>query len=130
MEGTNLMEAKRVLVIEDDAPLRQLITQLIEQRHGAVIPVDSGAAAKRILKEQHERYDLVFLDLILPEVTGWEILDILKAKPELKDTPIIIFTGASLSAEEREKMLQRAAAIMEKNDFTLKAFFALLDRWL
>ena len=124
------MEAKKVLIVEDDEPLQQLIKLLVEKRKAVVTTVASGKEANRVLMEQNNRYDLVFLDLILPEVTGWDILEILKSNPETKDTPIIIFTGAILSEKEREKILQKASAIIEKGKFTLEAFYAVLDRWL
>ena len=130
MEGKNLMEAKKVLIVEDDEPLQQLIKLLVEKRNAVVTIVGSGKEANHVLIEQNNHYDLVFLDLILPEVTGWDVLEILKSNPETKDTPIIIFTGAILSEKEREKILQKASAIIEKGKFTLEAFYAVLDRWL
>lgn len=130
MEGKNLMEAKKVLIVEDDPVIQQLIKKLVGMREAAVTIVGSGQEAKRILTEQNGRYDLIFLDLILPEVTGWDILEALTSRPATKDTPIIILTGAILSEKEKEKILRKASAIVEKSKFTLKVFNALLDRWL
>jgi len=130
MEGKNLMEAKKVLIVEDDKSLQQLIKKLVELRNATVTIVGSGKDANHILKEQKNRYDLVFLDLILPEVTGWDILETLRANPKTKDTPVVIFTGAILSGKEQAKMLTKVSAIVEKSKFTLEAFNALLDRWL
>ncbi len=130
MEGKNLMEAKKVLVVEDDEPVRRLIKKLVEMRHATVTIIGSGKEANLLLTEQHNRYDLVFLDLILPEVTGWDILETLRSRPETKDASIISFTGANLSEKEKEKMLQKASAIIEKSEFTLKTFDALLYPWL
>lgn len=130
MEGKNLMEAKKVLIVEDDTSLQQLIKQLVEMRKASVTIIGSGKEANSILKDKKIHYDLVFLDLILPEVTGWDILETMKSRPETKNTPIIIFTGAILSEKEHARMLQKASAIIEKRKFTLEAFDALLDRWL
>lgn len=130
MEGKNLMEAKKVLIIEDDASIQQLIKKLVEMREASVTIVGSGEEANLILKKQNKRYDLVFLDLILPEVTGWDVLKTLKSRPETRDTPIVIFTGAILSEKERATMLQKVSAIIEKSTFTLAGFEAILDRWL
>ena len=124
------MEAKKVLIVEDDKSLQQLIKKLVEMRKASVTIVGSGEEANHILKKQKNRYDLVFLDLILPEVTGWDVLETLKSSPGTRDTPIIIFTGASLSEKEKAKMLQKASAIIEKSKFTLAGFEAMLDRWL
>ena len=130
MEGKKLMEAKKVLIVEDDVALQKLIKQLVEMREAVVTTIGSGKEANHLLKEQRKSYDLVILDLILPEVTGWDVIETLKARPETRDTPIIIFTGAILSQKEQATILQKASAIIQKSEFTLAAFNALLDRWL
>lgn len=124
------MEAKKVLIVEDDTSIQQLIKKLVERRKASVTIVGSGEEANHILKEQNNHYDLVFLDLIMPEITGWDVLETLKSTPATRDTPIIILTGASLSEKEHAKMLEKASAIIEKSGFTFEAFDALLDRWL
>lgn len=125
------MEAKKVLIVEDDKQIQQLIKKLVEMRNKVAFTIiGSGEEANHILTEQNNRYDLVFLDLILPGVTGWDVIETLKSRPETKDTPIIIFTGASLSEKEQAKMLQKVNAIVTKSEFTLAAFNAMLDRWL
>lgn len=125
------MEAKKVLIVEDDKQIQQLIKKLVEMRNKVAFTIiGSGEEVNHILTEQNNRYDLVFLDLILPGVTGWDVIETLKSRPETKDTPIIIFTGASLSEKEQAKMLQKVNAIVTKSEFTLAAFNAMLDRWL
>jgi len=130
MEGKSLMESKKVLVVEDDPSIQQLIKKMVEMRNAAVTIIASGEEANRILTKQNNHYDLVFLDLIMPEITGWDILKTLKSRPNTKDTPVIIFTGAILSEKERARMLQKASAIIAKSEFELEDFVALLDRWL
>lgn len=123
------MAAKEILVVEDDKVIRQLVKKLAEKRGASVTVVASGKEANQILKEKNH-YDLVFLDLILPEITGWDVLETLKANPGTKATPIVILTGAALSAKEKEKILQKADAVVEKLSFTLAGFDKILDQWL
>lgn len=124
------MEQKKVLIVEDEKPVQQLVALLVESHKAAVTVVGSSLEANNILKDKNVRFDLVILDLILPGITGWDILDAMKSNPETKDTPIIIFTGASLSEKEKEKILQKADAVIEKNEFTLPFFKKNLDQWL
>ncbi len=124
------MESKKVLIVEDDTSLQQLIKKLVEMRNATATIVGSGKEANLLIKEPNNRYDLVFLDLILPEVTGWDVLETLKSNPGTRDTPIVIFTGIILSEKEHAKMLLKVSAIIIKNGFTLEAFNAVLDRWL
>jgi CheY-like chemotaxis protein len=124
------MEQKKVLIIEDEKPVQELISRLVENHNAAVTVAGSGQEADDILKNNKVRYDLVILDLILPEITGWDILETIKSSPLNKETPIIIFTGANLSEKEKEKMLLKANAIFEKNTFTYKNFNKILEQWL
>lgn len=127
---THIMEQKKVLIIEDEKPVQELISRLVENHNAAVTVAGSGQEADDILKNNKVRYDLVILDLILPEITGWDILETIKSSPLNKETPIIIFTGANLSEKEKEKMLLKANAIFEKNTFTYKNFNKILEQWL
>lgn len=120
---------KRVLVVEDDKAVQQLFQKLLEKRKAAVTVVSSGREANRLLTEKHH-YNLVFLDLILPEVTGWEVLEKLRANPATSATPVVIFTGAALSNDEKEKMLKKVNMVVEKNQFSLEVFDRILDQWL
>lgn len=124
------MEQKKVLVVEDEKPIQQLVTVLAENYNAAVTVIGSGQEAENILKNNVVRFDLVILDLILPEITGWDVLETIKASALNRDTPVVVFTGANLSEKEKSKMLQKADAIFEKNNFTLKNFNKVLEKWL
>lgn len=124
------MEQKKVLIVEDEKPVQQLFTLLAENYKASVTVIGSGREADNILKNNVVRYDLVILDLILPEVTGWDVLETIKASALNRDTPIVIFTGASLSDKEKQKMLTKASAVFEKNNFTVQTFNKVLEKWL
>lgn len=125
-----MMQNKNVLIVEDEEVVQKLLKLLIEKRGASVTTASSAKEAEQIFKQKSRRFDLISLDLILPEVTGWDILERIRSTPETRDTPVIIFTGAALSAKEEEKMLQKANAVIEKSSFTLLAFDKILDQWL
>lgn len=124
------MQQKKVLIVEDEKPVQQLITALVENYNAAVTAVNSGREARAVLADQSNHYDLAIIDLILPEITGWEVLEAIKSSPPNKDTPIIIFTAAELSEKELEKMLQKADAVVEKSRFNCADFNKIIERWL
>lgn len=125
----NRKSEKKVLVVDDSEVIQQLITKLVEKHGASVTAVASARDVTGILAEKACRFDLFVLDLILPETTGWEILDTLRARPDTKDTPIVILTGP-LSPKEKENMLQKANAVIEKSKFTLTDFNKVLNQWL
>ena len=120
---------KKVLVVDNNEVIQQLITKLAEKYGASVTAAASARDVTRILAEKACRFDLFILELILPEITGWEILGTLRARPETKDTPIVVLTGP-LSSQEKEKILQKANAVIEKNKFTLTDFNKVLNQWL
>ena len=125
----NHKPGKKVLVVDNSEVIRQLITKLAEKHGASVTAVASARDVTGILAEKACRFDLFILDLILPEITGWEILEALRARPETKDTPVIILAGP-LSSKEKEKILQKANAVIEKSEFTITDFNKVLNQWL
>jgi CheY-like chemotaxis protein len=104
---------KRLLVVEDNAAERLSITELLGHDDIDIITAESGTEALSILKEQG--CDCVVLDLRLPDMTGFEILERMKADANLADVPVVVFTGRELSAEEDAKLHTIARSVVVKD---------------
>jgi CheY-like chemotaxis protein len=103
---------KRLLVVEDNAAERMSITELLAYSDIEIVTAETGAEALRILRQ--EPCDCAVLDLRLPDMSGFEILEQLRADPELSDVPIVVFTGRELTAEEDAKLHTMARSIVVK----------------
>ncbi len=104
---------KRLLVVEDN-PAEQLSTRELLWHEDIDIDVaDSGAAALEALKSA--TYDCVVLDLRLPDMTGFEVLEQLETSPSLKDLPVVVFTGRELTAEEDAQLHTLARSVVVKD---------------
>jgi CheY-like chemotaxis protein/signal transduction histidine kinase/HAMP domain-containing protein len=101
-----LPRLKKLLVVEDDANERMSIEELI--RHDDVEIETAGSGAEAVHKLLAAKYDCVVLDLRLPDMNGFELLERIQADKRLHDVPIVVFTGKDLSAEE-DRQLRRAA---------------------
>lgn len=86
-------EEGRILVVDDAAANRDLLVRLLEKRGYTVAQAGDGAEALRMLHEAEEPYELVLLDILMPEVNGWETLQRLKADERLGETPVIMISG-------------------------------------
>lgn len=124
------MQNKNVLIIEDEESIQQLLKLLVEKRGAAATVASSSQEVANLLKEPGLRFNLIFLDLILPNVTGWDILEIIRSNPKTSDTPVIVLTGAVLSEMEKEKMLHKVNAVMEKTRFTFQNFYKVMEKWM
>ena len=90
---------KRLLIIEDNQIERQSIAELLGHEDIEMVGVGTGQAAlEAMLKDS---FDCVVLDLRLPDMTGFEFLAKIHADPELRNVPVVVFTGKDLNAEEQ-----------------------------
>jgi CheY-like chemotaxis protein len=107
-----LPRVKKLLVVEDDAAERMGIEELIRHDDVAIDTVGSGEEALQAL--QSSQYDCVVLDLKLPDMTGFDLLDRIQALGGLDELPIVVFTGKDLSAEEDKRLKKAAKSVVIK----------------
>jgi CheY-like chemotaxis protein/HAMP domain-containing protein len=109
-----LMGGKRsLLVVEDDMAQRESIVSLIGDSDVRIVTVETGAAAMQALAEQ--RFDCMVLDLTLPDISGFELLDKIGKLPQLRDLPIVIYTAKELDRKEVTKLKRYAKTIVVKD---------------
>lgn len=84
-------EGRRVLAVDDDPPMRVLYQRLVTRIGVDGDLAESGREAVEALKTH--RYDVVLLDLNLPRLSGWEVLDYLRARPDARPRHLFIITG-------------------------------------
>src|SRR4051794_17987606 len=103
---------KRLLIVEDN-PAEQLgIRELLAHDDIEIISAETGAAALSTLRQT--ACDCVVLDLRLPDMSGFEVLDRIRNDAELADVPVVVFTGRELSAEEDAELHIMARSIVVK----------------
>ncbi|MDQ3618236.1 MAG: HAMP domain-containing protein, partial [Pseudomonadota bacterium] len=107
-----LPRVKRLLIVEDDANERMSIEELIRHDDIAIDTVGSGKEALAALAEGP--YDCAVLDLRLPDMSGFELLDRVQAQPALRDLPIVVFTGKELTADENQRLKKAAKSVVIK----------------
>ena len=86
--------SKKILIVDDEAYIRLLIEQTLEDLEDdgvELFQADNGADALRLVKEQEP--DLVFLDVMIPKINGFEVCRIIKRDLKLKDVFVVILTA-------------------------------------
>jgi DNA-binding response OmpR family regulator len=94
-----VIETRKVLVVDDDAGILELTQTVLAGAGYDVATAPSGTDALRVARET--RFDLVLLDINMPEMDGWETLRILKADIESATVPVVMF---SIKSEVRDKV--------------------------
>jgi HAMP domain-containing protein/CheY-like chemotaxis protein len=103
---------KRLLVVEDNAAEQLSVTELLGHDDIDIVTADTGAQALAILREQ--RCDCVVLDLRLPDMSGFEVLEHIRDDETLADLPVVVFTGRELSPEEDAQLHTMARSVVVK----------------
>ncbi|WP_108516505.1 HAMP domain-containing protein [Bradyrhizobium algeriense] len=103
---------KRLLIVEDNAAEQMSITELLGHDDIEILTADTGADALSTMRNQP--CDCVVLDLRLPDMSGFEVLDRLRNDDALSNVPVVVFTGRELSAEEDAELHTMARSIVVK----------------
>ncbi|HEU4729719.1 MAG TPA: ATP-binding protein [Kofleriaceae bacterium] len=100
----------RVLVIDDDLASRYVLKRWLGGRY----IVDEAASGVEGLRMAATRPDAIFLDVVMPDLTGFEVIEKLKAIDATRDIPVVVYTALVLGANDRAR-LSAAAAILRKS---------------
>ncbi|WP_020676968.1 response regulator [Geopsychrobacter electrodiphilus] len=115
-------QVKRILIADDDAVARNYIEAALTDEGYLVTQADGGEAALRIVKEYPP--DVLLLDLMMPDVDGYMVLDELQKDPVLSGLAVIILTAKDLTAAERSRLKASAKRVIAKGVLTNKKFLS------
>jgi len=109
---------KNLLVVEDDPVQSQAITDLIGDGDVSTTSVGSGENALETLEQQN--YDCVVMDLRLPGMSGFELIERIKADPRHRRLPVIVYTGRELTDEDKQRLHGLAQTVIIKDVTTME----------
>ncbi|HEY0582264.1 MAG TPA: response regulator, partial [Chloroflexota bacterium] len=101
-----------VLVVDDDPALRDVLGSLLSEDGWRVTTASDGEAALAAIGR--EKPTAMVLDLMMPRVDGFEVLQQLRAEPTTRDLPVIVVTAKDLSDEDRERLARCAERVIHK----------------
>ena len=101
-----------VLVVEDQAEVRVLLNQLLTRMECQVFEAPDGDTAAEMVREQ--AFDLILLDLTLPDTNGMVVFDLIRAYPHLRNTPVVFLTGENAAPVKARAYEQGAADYITK----------------
>jgi adenylate cyclase len=107
--------SRRILVVEDDPVQRELARSWLQPQQWIVREAASGRQALAFLKE--ERPDLILLDLMMPEMDGFQLVATLQREPDWRDIPVIVITAMDLTAADHARLNFGIVSVLVKNSF-------------
>jgi CheY-like chemotaxis protein/signal transduction histidine kinase len=112
---------KRLLVVEDNPVERDSIVELLAHNDVEITAVGAGGEALAALLDRP--FDCCVLDLRLPDMTGFELLEKVQSEPALRDVPIVVFTGKELTPKETNQLKTLAKSVVLKDVQSLERLF-------
>ena len=116
----------RVLIADDDPGIRRLLAVSLEKDGYQTVSACDGREAVDAMREGH--VDLLLLDLMMPKMTGWEVLTERASAPELRKIPVIVITAER--GEGIAKILDEGVCALLPKPFDLEALQALVKSCL
>jgi CheY-like chemotaxis protein/signal transduction histidine kinase/HAMP domain-containing protein len=105
-------KVRRLLVVEDDPAEQLSVTELLGHTDIEIMTATTGGEALKIMRSN--QIDCVVLDLRLPDMSGFELLEEIQTDPALRRLPIIVFTGRDISDAEENRLKKSAKSIVLK----------------
>jgi CheY-like chemotaxis protein len=112
IEGLISREIKALLLVEDDKNARRTIKKLLDGSDVKISEAEQGEKALKLLRQQ--RFDCMILDLSLPDMSGFEVLNQMNSDEKINHCPVIVYTGRDLTPAENKELMQYADSVIVK----------------
>ena len=106
---------KNVLVVDDDPNVIEMLRQILTGPDFELASAGDGEAGLQAVEAQ--RPDAILLDLMMPKLDGFNVIERMRANPETRNIPIIVISAKDLSDEESKKLKESVAFVMKKQGF-------------
>jgi len=111
-----------VLIVEDEPANRELMKRILERQGWTVHEAENGRVGLEMLEQVHPA--VILLDLMMPEMDGFEFVEALKCRPDQVEIPIIVITAKTLTEEDRNRLDGCVHRIMQKGSFSQERLVA------
>ncbi|MBI5934368.1 MAG: substrate-binding domain-containing protein [Chloroflexi bacterium] len=111
---------RTILVVDDEPNTLELHARIVQSQSSSnrVLLASNGSKAVQIL--QQEKVDLVLLDLQMPEMDGFEVLEAMREQEATRDVPVIVVTGKVLTEEDMSRLTKGVAVVLKKGLFSME----------
>jgi CheY-like chemotaxis protein len=114
-----------ILIVDDDPQNIRLIRAMLKPFNIEVMVADGGKAGVEMALKK--KPDLIILDLMMPEVDGFDVVSRLKEDPAASQIPILIYTAKNITSEDRERLQGNIQSIIQKGDFGKDRFLEMIN---
>ena len=125
---TSFGETRRVLIVDDNEVSRYIVRQILDQPWLRLSEASNGAEALRLIQESPP--DALILDLLMPDISGFEVLQRIRQSSETRNLPVLIYTSKTLSEAERTQLESLQISVLRKEDVSARLSAQPFLQWL
>ncbi len=114
-----------ILIVDDDPQNIRLVKAMLKPFNMEVMVADGGKAGLELALKK--KPDLIILDLMMPDVDGFEVVSKLREDPAGSQIPILIYTAKNITSEDRERLQGNIQTIIQKGDFGKDRFLEMIN---
>jgi signal transduction histidine kinase/CheY-like chemotaxis protein len=118
--------SRSVLVVDDDPQSRDLLRRALEKSGWQVFEAENGKAGLSELAKQSPA--LILLDLMMPEMDGFEFMQELRQRPRHEKVPVIVITSKALTEEDRRRLNGHVSDILQKGGYSIEQLMAQIQQ--
>jgi CheY-like chemotaxis protein len=118
------VQSGRIMIIDDEDVSRYLLRRHLGGRFSLI---ESSSGIQGVSQAKQHKPDVIFLDLMMPEISGFSVLEQLKNDPDTRNIPVVIFTSKILTAEELDHLRKKSAGILNKRELSTESVAAVIE---
>jgi signal transduction histidine kinase/CheY-like chemotaxis protein len=111
-------DSGRVLIVDDDPDAREMVRRILEKEGWSIAEAENGRIG--LERVQERRPDLIVLDLTMPEMDGFEFVDVLKRNPDWESIPVIVVTAKDITREDQVRLNSYVERILSKGAYSIE----------
>lgn len=116
LSNVGIEKFPRIAIVDDNPDARRLIRRILQsQGNYTLYEASNGREAVQLARKEHP--NLIILDLMMPEMDGFSVMDALQTQPDTAEIPIIVVTAKELTSAEKERLKGHIQSLMQKGDF-------------
>ncbi|GAB0056892.1 Sensor histidine kinase RcsC [Candidatus Magnetaquicoccaceae bacterium FCR-1] len=122
------LAGRRILLVDDDIRNVFALTSLLEDQGAQVIMAENGRVALELLRE-HLRIDMLLLDIMMPDMNGYDLLGEIRRQPEWRELPMLVLTAKAMQGE-RQRCLEAGASDYLSKPVDTQKLLSMMQPWL
>ncbi|MGN6624110.1 MAG: response regulator [Candidatus Nitrosocosmicus sp.] len=125
----NMPERSRVLVIDENKDITEMIKDFFDSEDIGCKIINEGKEGLDEIRKNNGYYNLILLDLTMPDFSGWDVFKKVKEEDLLKSNNIIIFTASTKTNNEIGEMINEGAKFVLRKPFSLNDLISIVDKY-